>query len=152
TSNDEDDSSQEINEDDYDGISSENQLYEIEKNQNFTSTFELFRSIIHLVQYGSAFDDLRIWMLPTVRNAADIYFEKISENVSATIIEKATLRYGASNIIDLSAHIKSWFSSNDKRFMMKYYEFILRISELALKKKTFEDFTVNFHLGIEFAT
>ncbi|CAG8844992.1 16664_t:CDS:2, partial [Racocetra persica] len=93
---------------------------------------------------GSALDDPRIWMLPSGRNAADIYFEKISENVSATknkkkltIIEKAILRYGASNIIDLSAHMKSWFSSNDKRFMMKNYESILRIPELALEERTF---------------
>ncbi|CAG8735593.1 20168_t:CDS:10, partial [Dentiscutata erythropus] len=117
-SDEENDSSQGINEDDDEGIPSEESI-------------------------DSAFNDPRIWMLPSGRNVTDIYFEKISENASAiknkklTMIEKAILRYGASNIIDLSAHMKSWFSTDDKRFMMKNYESMLRIPELALEESTF---------------
>nr|CAG8585785.1 4956_t:CDS:2 [Entrophospora candida] len=72
------------------------------------------------------------------QNVGDIYANKISENTKATkkkkklmAIEKSILCYGASNIIDLSAHMKSWFCVDDKKFIMKNHKSMLRVPELA---------------------
>jgi hypothetical protein len=45
-------------------------------------------------------------------------------------VEKAILRYGASQIIDLSAQMRKWFSIEDRDFIMKDYEALLQVSEM----------------------
>ncbi|CAG8732603.1 20724_t:CDS:2, partial [Dentiscutata erythropus] len=59
-----------------------------------------------------------IWTLPSGQTVGNIYASKIFKNTRATknkkkltAVEKAILRYGASNIIDLSAHMKEWGES-----------------------------------------
>jgi hypothetical protein len=61
----------------------------------------------------------------------------MSENTRATKkkkrlspVEKAILRYGASQIIDLSAHMKQWFLTEDREFIMKDYKVLLQVSEM----------------------
>ncbi|RHZ81303.1 hypothetical protein Glove_122g132 [Diversispora epigaea] len=85
-----------------------------------------------------------IWTLPSGQNVGNIYANKIFENTKATkkkkkltAVEKAILRYGASNIIDLSAHMKEWFCVDDKKFMTKNYESMLQIPELAPEESLF---------------
>ncbi|CAG8602974.1 6424_t:CDS:2 [Funneliformis caledonium] len=84
------------------------------------------------------------WVLPSGKNVGEIFVEKIGNNSEAfkykkrpTAIEKATLRYGASNIIDLSAHMKGWFTIEDKKFMTKKHEAILRVPDLPEDVNTF---------------
>ncbi|CAH1771421.1 1314_t:CDS:1, partial [Entrophospora sp. SA101] len=52
------------------------------------------------------------WKLPTNKSVEDIYHENVCNNVKLygtkdkfSAIEKTNLRYGASRIIDLSAHM-----------------------------------------------
>lgn len=45
-------------------------------------------------------------------------------------VEKVILRYGASQIIDLSAHMKQWFLIEDREFIMKDYKALLQVSEM----------------------
>ncbi|RIB11077.1 hypothetical protein C2G38_134939 [Gigaspora rosea] len=85
-----------------------------------------------------------IWTLPSGQNVGDIYTSKIFENTRATkkkkkltAVEKAILRYSASNIIDLSAHMKEWFCVDDRKFMSKDYESMLQIPELAPEESSF---------------
>ncbi|CAG8535235.1 18471_t:CDS:2 [Gigaspora margarita] len=85
-----------------------------------------------------------IWTLPSGQNVGNIYASKIFENTRATkkkkkltAVEKAILRYGASNIIDLSAHMKEWFCVDDRKFMSKDYESMLQIPELAPEESSF---------------
>ena len=47
-----------------------------------------------------------------------------------TAEEKATLKYGVSRLIDLSTHMRVWFSEIEHRDMMKDYEEILKVPEL----------------------
>ena len=91
-----------------------------------------------------ALSNSKVWTLPSEKNVGDIYSEKISENARTvknkkrlTAIEKAILRYGASRIIDLSAHMKKWFCENDKKFIKKDYESMLRVSEMTGKESSF---------------
>jgi len=72
--------------------------------------------------------------LPSNLNVGDIVAKKISENAKEmkkkkklSAIEKAVLRYGLSQIIDLSVHMKQWFSLEDRRFMMKDYMSLLQV-------------------------
>ncbi|CAG8571642.1 3517_t:CDS:10 [Diversispora eburnea] len=92
----------------------------------------------------SASSGPKVWILPSGQNVGDIYASKISENARATkkkkkltAIEKAILRYGASNIIDLSAHMKEWFCIDDRKFIIKDYESMLRIPEMATEESSF---------------
>ncbi|CAG8671705.1 1168_t:CDS:2, partial [Ambispora gerdemannii] len=84
------------------------------------------------------------WILPSNLNVGDIFAKKISENAEATkkkkklsVIEKAVLRYGLSRIIDLSAHMKQWFSLEDRRFMMKDYMSLLQVPCLKDEETSF---------------
>ncbi|CAG8696106.1 16776_t:CDS:10, partial [Racocetra persica] len=52
-------------------------------------------------------------------------------------VEKAILRYGASRIIDLSAHMKQWFSLEDRRFMMKDHMSLLQVPDLTDEESSF---------------
>jgi hypothetical protein len=45
-------------------------------------------------------------------------------------MEKATLRYGMSKVIDLSAHMRAWFTDIDIQHMMKDHVAILTVPEL----------------------
>ncbi|CAG8463461.1 14420_t:CDS:2, partial [Racocetra fulgida] len=47
-----------------------------------------------------------------------------------TAEEKATLRYGVSRVIDLSAHMRVWFTETERQDMMKDHEKILKVPEL----------------------
>ncbi|CAG8593136.1 1140_t:CDS:10 [Diversispora eburnea] len=92
----------------------------------------------------SASNGPKIWILPSGQNVGDIYANKISENARTTkkrkkltAIKKAILRYGASNIIDLSAHMKKWFCIDDRKFIIKDYESMLRIPEMATEESSF---------------
>ena len=91
-----------------------------------------------------ALSSSKVWTLPSGKNVGDIYSEKISENARTvknkkrlTAIEKAILRYGASRIIDLSAHMKKWFCENDKKFIKKDYESMLQVSEMTGEESSF---------------
>ncbi|CAG8647153.1 9010_t:CDS:10, partial [Funneliformis mosseae] len=91
-----------------------------------------------------ALSSSKVWTLPSGKNVGDIYSEKISENARTvknkkrlTAIEKAILRYGASRIIDLSAHMKKWFCENDKKFIKKDYESMLRVPEMTGEESSF---------------
>ncbi|CAI2184871.1 16058_t:CDS:2 [Funneliformis geosporum] len=90
-----------------------------------------------------ALSNSKVWALPSGKNVGDIYSEKISENARTvknkkrlTAIEKAILRYGASRIIDLSAHMKKWFCENDKKFNKKDYEYMLRVPEMTSEESS----------------
>lgn len=63
----------------------------------------------------------QVWSLPSGKYVEDIFAANVTKNSKAyrqkkklTPIEKATLRYGASKIIDLSAHMRAWFSPTDR--------------------------------------
>lgn len=91
-----------------------------------------------------ALSSSKAWPLPSGKNVGDIYSKKISENARTvknkkrlTAIEKAILRYGASRIIDLSAHMKKWFCENDKKFIKKDYESMLRVPEMTGEESSF---------------
>ncbi|GET04713.1 hypothetical protein GLOIN_2v1495217 [Rhizophagus clarus] len=47
-----------------------------------------------------------------------------------TAEEKATLTYGVSRVIDLSAHMRAWFTEVERQDVMKDYEEILKIPKL----------------------
>ncbi|CAB4389264.1 unnamed protein product [Rhizophagus irregularis] len=85
----------------------------------------------------------KVWTLPSGKNVGDIYTEKISENAHSkikkrlTAIKKAILRYGALRIIDLSTHMKKWFCENDKKFIKKDYESMLRVLKMTGKESSF---------------
>ncbi|GBC23797.2 hypothetical protein GLOIN_2v1726076 [Rhizophagus irregularis DAOM 181602=DAOM 197198] len=91
-----------------------------------------------------ALSNSKVWTLPSGKNVGDIYSKKISENARTvknkkrlTAVEKAILRYGASRIIDLSAHMKKWFCENDKKFIKKDYESMLRVPEMTDEESSF---------------
>ncbi|CAG8535982.1 28342_t:CDS:2 [Racocetra persica] len=88
--------------------------------------------------------NLQGWSLPSGRSVEDIFAMNVSINSKAyrqkkkqTSIEKATLRYSASKIIDLSAHMRAWFSPTDRQFMTKNYETLLTVPELPDDVNTF---------------
>ncbi|CAG8623587.1 5625_t:CDS:10 [Gigaspora rosea] len=91
-----------------------------------------------------AFNSSKAWDLPSGQNVGDIYAKKISENARAikdkkrlTATEKAILRYGASRLIDLSAHMNKWFCDKDKKFIKKNYESILQFPEMIGEENSF---------------
>ncbi|PKY27670.1 hypothetical protein RhiirB3_443464 [Rhizophagus irregularis] len=105
-----------------------------------------------------ALSNSKVWTLPSGKNVGDIYSEKISENARTvknkkrlTAVEKAILRYGASRIIDLSAHMKKWFCENDKKFIKKDYESMLRVPEMTDEENSFvlkvEDMVYKGHVS-----
>ncbi|CAI2188112.1 6231_t:CDS:2, partial [Funneliformis geosporum] len=67
----------------------------------------------------------------------DIFAKNLSQHTEMlknknklTAEEKATLRYGVSRVIDLSAHMRVWFTEIERQDIMKDYEEILKIPEL----------------------
>ncbi|CAI2195874.1 152_t:CDS:2, partial [Funneliformis geosporum] len=83
------------------------------------------------------------WMLPSGQNVGDIVDENVSANAEKvknkkkfTIYEKAILRYGASNIIDLSV-MSEWFSAKDIKFMGKNYVDLLKVPQLPAGESSF---------------
>ncbi|CAG8614062.1 11431_t:CDS:2, partial [Acaulospora morrowiae] len=86
----------------------------------------------------------RSWILPSGQSAGGIFTENISANAveikkkkRLSAVEKAILRYGASRIIDLSAHMKEWFSLEDRRFMMNDYMSLLHVPGLKDEESSF---------------
>ncbi|CAG8645467.1 1519_t:CDS:10, partial [Paraglomus occultum] len=55
------------------------------------------------------------------------YIRKCDGKKRLSAVEKAVLRYGLSQIIDLSAHMKQRFSLEDRKFMMKDYMSLLQV-------------------------
>ncbi|CAG8752227.1 16728_t:CDS:2, partial [Rhizophagus irregularis] len=85
----------------------------------------------------SVLDNKKPWTLPSGKDFNDIVAKNMSANAKATkrkkrlsAVEKAILRYGASQIIDLSAQMRKWFSIEDRDFIMKDYEALLQVSEM----------------------
>ncbi|CAG8518206.1 3144_t:CDS:2 [Diversispora eburnea] len=56
-----------------------------------------------------------------------------------TAIEKATLCYGASRIIDLSTQMKEWFSIEDRKFIMNKHKSVLKVPEMYFDESTFAE-------------
>jgi hypothetical protein len=52
-------------------------------------------------------------------------------------VERATLRYGMSRIIDLSAHMQAWFSDIDIQHMMRNHAAVLMVPALDEEVNTF---------------
>ncbi|RHZ68816.1 hypothetical protein Glove_293g4 [Diversispora epigaea] len=84
------------------------------------------------------------WILPSGQNVNEIVVKEIIANAltienkkSMTAIEKATLCYGASRIIDLSTHMKEWFSIEDRKFIMDKHESVLKVPEIFLDERNF---------------
>ncbi|CAG8732692.1 1385_t:CDS:2, partial [Funneliformis caledonium] len=72
------------------------------------------------------------WNLPSELHVGEIFDKRVSTNAEKaknkkkfTICEKAILRYGASNIINLSI-MSEWFSAKDIKFMAKDYADLLK--------------------------
>ncbi|CAI2196091.1 16943_t:CDS:2, partial [Funneliformis geosporum] len=85
----------------------------------------------------SILSNKKTWILPSGKCFNDIVAKRISANAKAikkkkrlSAVEKAILRYGASQIIDLSAHMKQWFLIEDREFIMKDYKALLQVSEM----------------------
>ncbi|RIA90151.1 hypothetical protein C1645_823714 [Glomus cerebriforme] len=84
------------------------------------------------------------WILPSRQNVGDIVTKKMTANAKAikrkkklSAVKKAILHYGASQIIDLSTHMKEWFSLEDRKFMMSNYKSLLQVPSLTNEKSTF---------------
>ncbi|CAG8700157.1 3310_t:CDS:10, partial [Cetraspora pellucida] len=82
--------------------------------------------------------NIQTWSLPSGKFVKDIFAENISRHAEIlkdkkkiNAADKATLRYGMSRIIDLSAHMRGWFSASERQHMTKDYEEILKVPELA---------------------
>ncbi|RIB21190.1 hypothetical protein C2G38_1125405 [Gigaspora rosea] len=87
--------------------------------------------------------NLKEWILPSGQNVGKIIEENVSANAEKvknkkrlTIYEKAILRYGVSNIIDLSV-MNEWFSAKDIKFMAKDYIDLLKVPQLPAEENTF---------------
>ena len=83
---------------------------------------------------GQSIEDI---FATNVSKNSKTFKEKIEQKKKPTSIEKAILRYGASRIIDLSAHMRAWFSSIDRQSMAKNHEALLKIPELPDEVNTF---------------
>ncbi|CAG8758187.1 6650_t:CDS:2 [Gigaspora margarita] len=73
------------------------------------------------------------WALPSGKNVTDVVDINISQLAKSTknkekltAVERATLRYCVSGLIDLSAHMRNWFSADDLEFMKKDYKTIMK--------------------------
>ncbi|CAG8654074.1 28102_t:CDS:2 [Dentiscutata erythropus] len=93
---------------------------------------------------NSVLSDPKNWILPSGENVCNIITKNTSANAMAikrkkslSAVEKAILRYGASRIIDLSAHMKQWFSLEDRRFMMKDHMSLLQVPDLTDEESSF---------------
>ncbi|CAG8801331.1 19632_t:CDS:2, partial [Racocetra persica] len=87
--------------------------------------------------------NLKEWMLPSGKDVGKIIEENVSANAEKvnnkkklTIYEKAILRYGVSNIIDLSV-MSEWFSTEDIKFMAKDYVDLLKVPQLQAEENAF---------------
>ncbi|CAG8513839.1 10694_t:CDS:2 [Dentiscutata heterogama] len=96
----------------------------------------------HLSQ-GDNDEDEDIPALKDRQNVGKIIEENVSANAEKvknkkrlTIYEKAILRYGVSNIIDLSV-MNEWFSAKDIKFMAKDYIDLLKVPQLPAEENTF---------------
>jgi hypothetical protein len=81
--------------------------------------------------------NIQNWNLSSGRLVKDIFSENLSQHIEMlknkkklTAEEKATLRYGVSRVIDLSAHMRAWFTEVERQDVMKDHEEILKVSEL----------------------
>ena len=77
------------------------------------------------------------WVLPTGQDVKDIFSMNVSQLAKSTkgretltVIEKATLRYSVSRLIDLSAHMQDWFTVEELEFMKDDYKTILKVFDL----------------------
>ncbi|CAG8774434.1 26705_t:CDS:2, partial [Dentiscutata erythropus] len=77
------------------------------------------------------------WNLSSGKLVKDIFAKNLSQHTEMlknkkklTAEEKATLRYGVSRVIDLSAHMRVWFTETERQDMMKDHEEILKVPEL----------------------
>ncbi len=77
------------------------------------------------------------WVLPSGQHVDEIFNKNISQLAKSTkakekfdAIERATLRYCVSRIIDLSAHMRDWFSVDEFESMKEDYKTILKIPDL----------------------
>ncbi len=77
------------------------------------------------------------WDLPSGKSVNEIYSVNISQcaevlkkKETLSPVERATLRYGMSKIIDLSAHMRDWFSDIDIQHMMKDHVAVLTVPAL----------------------
>ncbi|CAG8495619.1 9337_t:CDS:10, partial [Ambispora leptoticha] len=79
----------------------------------------------------------KTWRLPSNTFVDDIFNRNVSKNAETmkhkgkpTAIQKVFLRYGASRIIDLSAHMREWFSIEERQYMIKDHAAIVEIRKL----------------------
>ncbi|CAG8519082.1 17035_t:CDS:2 [Racocetra fulgida] len=77
------------------------------------------------------------WDLPSGKSVNEIYFVNVSQCAEVlkkkeilSPVERATLRYGMSKIIDLSAHMRDWFSDIDIQHMTKDHVTALTVPAL----------------------
>ncbi|CAG8455283.1 13466_t:CDS:10, partial [Dentiscutata heterogama] len=81
--------------------------------------------------------NIQNWNLSSGKLVNDIFAKNLSQHTEMlknkkklTAEEKATLRYGVSRVIDLSAHMRVWFTETERQDMMKDHEEILKVPEL----------------------
>ncbi|CAI2187800.1 14977_t:CDS:2, partial [Funneliformis geosporum] len=84
------------------------------------------------------------WILPSGENVGDVIARNVSANAKAiqkkkktSAIERATLRYGSSRIIDLSTNMKDWFSVDDRKFMIKNHNAMLQVPAMENEESSF---------------
>src|SRR6266498_3909544 len=77
------------------------------------------------------------WILPSGKSVKEIYTVKISQcaeilkkNKILGPVERATLRYDMSRVIDLSAHMQAWFFNIDIQYMIGDHAAVLIVLEL----------------------
>ncbi|CAG8488087.1 1962_t:CDS:2 [Diversispora eburnea] len=104
------------------------------RKRNYHSGIRLGYNLIFISNFLQEKNRLPQPLPPTAQEFGSCLRVRTLKKLTAT--EKAILRYGASNIIDLSAHM-SWFCVDDKKFIVKNYKSMLRIPELAVEEKSF---------------
>jgi hypothetical protein len=84
------------------------------------------------------------WQLSSNTFVDDIFNTNVRKNAEAmkrkakpTAVEKVFLRYGASKIIDLSAHMREWFSLEDRQHMTKDHAAIVEPKKLPAEVDVF---------------
>ncbi|CAG8485990.1 16671_t:CDS:2 [Dentiscutata erythropus] len=63
--------------------------------------------------------------------------EVLKKKETLSLVERATLRYGMSKVIDLSAHMQDWFSEIDIQHMVKDHVAVLTVPVLDEEVNTF---------------
>ncbi|CAI2175508.1 10926_t:CDS:2, partial [Funneliformis geosporum] len=76
-------------------------------------------------------------LLPSGQDVNDIFSKNVSRLAKSTkgretltAIERSTLRYSVSRLIDLSAHMQDWFTVEELEFMKENYKTILKVPDL----------------------